>query len=356
MNKWQRLSTVDQFTAHLRAGLLSGHWTETMPGEHRLAEEFAINRKTVKAALQMLEKKGLLVGQGAGRRRKIVLPEDHAPVALRVALLVFDFPARGADYMIELEHQLEVAGHVPVFTDKTLEDLGMDAERVARFVKKTGADAWIVCSASREVLQWFVEYEKPAFALFGRRSTLPIAGVGPDQVKAGRLLVRRLVALGHQSIVTLVREPRRLPEPGQSERAILEEMAAHGILTGSYNLPAWEDTPEGFHRLLDELFRVSPPTALIIDEPFLFHAAKHHLARHGILAPAQVSLVCADPGPTFAWCRPTIAHLNWDYRPVVRRTVRWVDNVAKGKDDLRQTLTEIEIVEGGTMGPVPERG
>ena len=37
---------------------------------------------------------------------------------------------------------------------------------------------------------------------------------------------------------------------------------------------------------------------------------------------------------------------------MVRRAVRWVENVAKGKDDLRQTLTKIEIVEGGTMVPV----
>ncbi|MDG0993922.1 MAG: substrate-binding domain-containing protein [Akkermansiaceae bacterium] len=254
--------------------------------------------------------------------------------------------------MIELGHRLEAVGHVPFFTDKTLMDLGMDVRRVARYVKKTGADAWIVSSASRDVLQWFVEYEKPAFALFGRRSTLPIAAVGPDHVKADQLLVRRLVALGHQRIVILVQKHRRLPEPGQAERAILEEMQAHGIQTSSYNLPDWDNTPEGFNRLLDELFRVTPPTALIIDEPFLFHAAKDHLARHGIFAPDQVSLICSDPDPTFAWCRPTIAHFVWDYRPVVRRVVRWVENVAKGKEDQRQTLTKIEFVEGGTVGPV----
>jgi hypothetical protein len=37
---------------------------------------------------------------------------------------------------------------------------------------------------------------------------------------------------------------------------------------------------------------------------------------------------------------------------VLRRVVRWVDNVAKGKNDQRQTLTKIEFIEGGTMGPV----
>ena len=143
---------------------------------------------------------------------------------------------------------------------------------------------------------------------------------------------------------------RRAPGPGDAERAVLEEMAEHGLATGPYNLPDWDDTPEGFLRILDGLFSVTPPTALIIDEPFLFHAAKHHLAQRGIVAPAQVSLICTDPDPTFAWCRPSIAHLHWDSRPVVRRTVRWVNNMAQGKDDQGQTLTKIELVEGGTIG------
>jgi DNA-binding LacI/PurR family transcriptional regulator len=255
--------------------------------------------------------------------------------------------------MIDLCHRLEQAGHIPFYTDKTLEELGMDPGRVARLVNKTEADAWIVCAAPRDVLAWFTQYEKPAFALFGRRGSLPIAGVGPDHVKAIRLLIRRLIALGHKRIVTIARKPRRLPEPGQCERAMLEEMEVHGIPTGPYNLPAWDETPEGFHRLLDELFRISPPTALIIYEPCFYHAAKDYLARKGIRAPDQISLVCTDPDPTFAWCRPTIAHFEWDYRPVVRRVVRWAKNVAHGKDDHLKSGTESKFVVGGTIGPAP---
>ena len=41
-------------------------------------------------------------------------------------------------------------------------------------------DAWVIIAGSREVLEWFVEQQIPAFALFGRRDGLPIAGVGPD--------------------------------------------------------------------------------------------------------------------------------------------------------------------------------
>ena len=49
-----------------------------------------------------------------------------------------------------------------------------------------------------------------------------------------------------------------------------------------------------------------------------------------------------------------VAHIGWDYRPTVRRVIRWVNNTALGKDDRRQSFTKAEFVEGGTIGPVPK--
>ncbi|MCF7675244.1 MAG: hypothetical protein K9N23_09920 [Akkermansiaceae bacterium] len=54
-------------------------------------------------------------------------------------------------------------------------------------------------------------------------------------------------------IVHIVRAARRLPVPGMPERAFLEELAAHGVVTGAYNQPDWEETPEGFSALLERL-------------------------------------------------------------------------------------------------------
>ena len=121
--------------------------------------------ETVETALRLLEREGLLVGQGPGRRRRIVIPEGEIETTrLRVGLLVHDFD-RLAD---ELSHLLKEAGHIPVKPHKTLLDLGMDAKRVAGFVRQAEADVWVVFSASREVLVWFAEQETPVFALFGQ--------------------------------------------------------------------------------------------------------------------------------------------------------------------------------------------
>jgi DNA-binding LacI/PurR family transcriptional regulator len=355
MAHWQRLSTIDQFTAFLRAELLSGKWVNTMPGAHWLTAEFGINRKTVDAALQALENEGLLVGQGVGRKRKIVLPENYAAPVLRVAILDYDVMSQGLDYMLKLCLQLEEAGHTYFYTDKTLEDLGMNTRRLARYVKNIKTDAWIVCAGSQDILEWFAGQETPAFALFGRMAGLPLAGMKPDKTLPLREATRYLLGHGHSRISFLTHRELRLPQPGRSIRAFLAELEAAGIATGSYNMPDWDESPEGFVRLLDSLFDgPTPPTALILCEPILYHAAFHHLSQQGLRVPLDVSLICTDYDPYFTWCLPTVSHIRWDHNPLVRRVVRWTNNIAKGKDDRRQSFPKAKFVEGGTIGPAPE--
>jgi len=88
---------------------------------------------------------------------------------------------------------------------------------------------------------------------------------------------------------------------------------------------------------------------------FFFTIAQQQLARRGILSPEHVSLICSDPDPSFEWFLPRVAHIDWDPRPVVRRIVRWVEHVAHGKDDRRQSETKAEFIDGGTIGPAAGR-
>jgi len=341
-----------QVADHIREGLAGGRWRKTMPGRNVLAKELGVSRKTVESALKKLEDDGSLIGQGAGRPRRIAVPKDGIGVpAVRVALMVFDSPARGADYMIHLRHLLEDAGHAPFFPNKNLQDLGMDVNQVARYVKKIQADAWIVSAASQEILKWFSAQATPAFALFGRMTALPIAGVKPDKAPPIAAVTRQLLDLGHRRISALCRRQLRIPQPVKPLRAFLNELESAGIATGAFNLPDWKDSMAGFASVLDSLLGPTPPTALILDEAFLYHAAYHHLARRGLRVPEDVSLVCTDGDPTFAWCQPSVAHIHWDPQPVLRRILRWASNVSQGRHDLKQSVTRAEFIPGGTIGP-----
>ena len=348
-----RLRTyVEQVAEHLRSEILAGRWAGELPGEDRLGTELNVNHTTVGAAIRQLEQQGLLINRGAGRPRGILMPKNAAVPSLRIAILLYEGIDRKLDYMIDLQHRLMEAGHVPTIAPRALVDLKMDVKRVANLVGRTKADAWVIQSGSTEVLEWFSRQGVPASAFAGRRRGVKIAGSGPDKLPAARTAVQRLFELGHRRIVMIAREERRKPIPGLMERSLIHELESLGIATGPYNLPDWDDTLNGLYSLLGSLFRHTPPTALIIDEAPLYLAVELHLARLGLLAPEKVSLLCLDPSPVFRWHRPSVAHIRWDSRPILNQIVKWADNVARGVDDRRQTFTKAEFVEGGTFGPV----
>ncbi len=348
------LSITEQVAEHLRAEILRGRWTEILPGKHQFAAELGLNNKTIEAALRILEADGLVVPQGAGRNRRINPKGGKSSRALRIAFLTLDLAAdRKVDYMVDLHHTLFEAGHTVFYAPSDMAELRFDLKKIARLVEGCKADAWVVLAGSREVLEWFTQRPEPAFALFGRRQSLPIAGFGPHKTPAVAAATRKLIELGHHRIVLLCRKIRRLPAPGLSERTYLSELEAGGIRTGEYNLPDWEETNAGFQKCLEALFRVTPPTALIVDEASWFVAAMQFLIRRGLRVPADVSMICTDDDAAFACCDPPIACITWDTRPLVRRVLNWASNVSRGKPDLRQTTTPAAFVPGGSIAPPP---
>ena len=346
----------EQLADHLKEEIRAGRWTERMPGESWLLAHLHVGRETVRAAMVLLEREGVLVSEGQGKRRRILMGRDaSATKVIRLRIFLYETQSREDADNTSLLAQLLGAGIDAGFADKSLKDLGMDVDRVARYVRKNPADAWVVSAASREVLEWFAGQATPAMAMYGRHKGLPIAAAYPIMIPGMLTAVRRFIELGHKRIVMITREERRKPKVSRLEQAFLDELEAAGIRTGDYNLPGWRETREGFEQLLDELFRHSPPTALIFQEAALFVAARIHLADRDIATPGDVSMMVMENHAIFAWSGPTPSHLRWDYRPVVRRVVRWAKNVAAGKDDRRKVGTESKFVEGGTIGPVPGR-
>lgn len=353
MSKLKILSIPEQIAAHLRGEIASGRWGGRMPGRTEIAKELEVGITSVEAALRLLEWEGMLAPQGAGRVRQIAVANQSSDKRrLRIAILTYERSTPSEGIVSEMAHALRQAGHDAFFARTSMLELGMNLGRVAKLVGKTEADAWIVCSAPREITEWFSAQSKPAFALFGRRRGVKIASVGPDKSSAVAEVTRRLLEYGHQKIVCLVRPDRRLPAPGAPERAFLAEMTKHGITPGPYHLPDWEDGIESFQARLESLFLVTPPTALIVDEPMMVVATLQFLARKRLLVPEDVSLVSTDSDPSFQWCHPQITHVSWDHLPILRRTVKWADNMALEKIDYRETLTRAEFVAGGTIGPV----
>ena len=344
-------SAANQVAAHLRADIIRGRWTDTLPGVDRLAVELGVNRKTVDAAMRQLEQEGLLLRQGLRRSRRIIPSQGGGAHPLRVALLVWTPADRSWTYVVDLQHRLAEAGHVSFHTPKTLLELNMDVSRIAKMVARTKADAWVVVCGSVEVLAWFAQQKTPAFALFGGWRGLPIAAAGPDCRAAVEDGTRSLLKLGHRRIVMLIRRQHRQPIMGQLPKAFLTALATYNISASPYVLPDWEESAPGFQKCLANLFRVSPPTGLMVDEPELFAATYHFLAARGLRVPQDVSLIFLGHEPVFEWCVPTVTRMQQDFSQLVRCILRWANYVSRGKRDLRQHAFPAQFIPGGTVAP-----
>jgi DNA-binding LacI/PurR family transcriptional regulator len=314
-----------------------------------------VSPATIQIALRQLEGEGLLGTHGRGRSRTITA-HAGSQRSMRLGILLHDAPLdeqpQTSQVLFQIQHDLEAAGHEVFFSKKTQVQLNHDARRIIRHLSQNSADAWIVCAGSRELLEWFAEQTLPCIALYGRTDGLPLARTGPDKMAAYLAATRRLLVLGHRRIVLISSRSRRIPTPGNVEQAFLNELAAHGIVTGDYHLPDWEETPEGFFVLLKSMFRHAAPTALIIEQTPRVIAAVQFLAQRNIHVPGQVSLVCTDYDGTLTWCQTTLAHMQWDNAPIIRRIVRWVAALRKGHADHKIINYPAEFIDGGSVGPV----
>ena len=101
-------------------------------------------------------------------------------------------------------------------------------------------------------------------------------------------------------------------------------------------------------------FATTPPTALYIDEAPVLVAVRGPSCPRGIFAPGHVFPFPTRSGPLLNGANRQVAHIRWDSAPVVRRILRWVANVARGKEDRDRVYTKAEFIEGGTIKPAPD--
>ena len=359
MRPIHRVSILDQTVEHLREGLRAGRWHGELPGVLRLAAECAVSKDTMRAALRLLEKEGLLSAGRAGGRRTVlaasVATRASGARTLRVAILLHlpleKESAPLQQTLRDIQREMEAAGHTVAFAPKTQTELRFAPARIAKLVGATPADAWIVPAAPRPVLEFFAEQPLPAIALGGRSIGLEMASAGVDGTPALCDAARRLLALGHRRLVLICGREWRQPPGGRTVLAYTAELAAHGIAAGDFHLPDFEPTAAGLRALFESLFRVTPPTALIMETADYAVAAFAFLARRKLAIPRDVSLVCLYPDTSLQWCDPPVARLRHEDALVVQRVVRWCRAVARGQVDRAPVMVPAEFNGGGTICP-----
>lgn len=189
-------SVSEQIADFIKQEIQRGRWEEFFPGRNELAKQLDQAVMSVEMALQQLKNEGWLISQGAGRPRKVVnLAESNRVHSLRIAMMLYEPEAYSDGFYPRLLHLLREDGHNAFFVNTTQMGLGWSVKKLARKVKEVKADAWIICTPTKEFAEWFAQSGIPVFALFGRRRGLPIASSGPDKAAAIAEATRKLISL-----------------------------------------------------------------------------------------------------------------------------------------------------------------
>jgi len=353
MHTLKRQSLIEQTAGHLRQGFQSGQWQGHLPGVQRLAEALGVSKDTVRAALNLLEKEGSLKAQGAGKCRKIAPASDTAQkqrtlhMAILLPVPLRDDNAHSHRLILGIQNAIEADGHACTIV---IQPSGGSLRRIIALVTLTEADAWVVYAGSHELLEWFANKRLPALALGGRPLDLPMPRSRTVLVDAMNQCVDALVGLGHRRVVLIAPELWRQPTPNHTAEALHARLAVHGITSSEYNLPAWEETPEGLEKLLKALFFATPPTALLLAEPTYCSAVRAWLGEHGLHVPRDVSLVNLLPDPIFQLHRPAYTSFTWPESVHIHRIQRWLMALLSGQPDLEDFVAHAQFFPGGTIG------
>lgn len=347
---------------HIRNGIASGRWKSRLPGVRPLSIELGVSRETLRTALHRLETEGTLSPGGTSNPREIrVAVKKKQTGRLRVIVFLARkmelIDMSGRTLILNIIHDLEAAGHSASLVQQPHATDEPSPAALARMVREKPADAWIVFMGSMATLQWFSEQSFPSMALGGRCRDVHIAATGVSFNDAVALATRHLIELGHRRIVYICPKQTRHPTTSPLVLGFEKELRDAGIPIGAFNIPDWDESPAGFHRLLESLFQFTPPTAIIVWNALQVSACLTFFSARNLSVPRDISILSHTSDETILWQNHELGSCEfaWDPQRITRQVVRWVDLVATGDHPREQTVFHATFAPTKTIAPPPNR-
>lgn len=307
----RRLSLVAQTVDSLCEGIRNGHWQKFLPGERQLCESLQVSRRTLRPALEELQRMGLLEVTGRQRRRiKNGRASKAEPVAKKVigVLMPGSFlalPSRLAFVMDTLRAKLTAAGCVVQFHVNPACYTANPSRVLAEFVAEHPARVWIILSSQEPMQRWFARQKLTCLIMGSSAPGISLPSVDVDFHAtchhAGTVLWRK----GHHHIALVLNK-------GIYGGDIASE---EGLRDALKNLPQvriqvlrHDATTAHLCSLVDECLRApNPPTAYFVAGATHALTVAMHLMRRGRRIPKDVTVLSRDNDPILDAASPTIA-------------------------------------------------
>lgn len=358
----KRSSLVAQAADILRDGIERGDWRERLPGEHTLRVHLKIGRRTLREALDMLQREGRIV-VSQGKHRRIVSRSPRAApfkqtkaVGVLVGLPQFALSSFQLYLISELQEYLHDAG-VQVEIHSNPKFMGSNPSKALRnLMTRSSANCMILIAGTEELRRWFTQRQIPILSISGLlvdRSILPCVDVDWRMILCHA--VGTFLARGHRRIA-LLPSSWNAAETAFMDREFHAAFPASRLHSDVQPIVIHHEGKLDFlPTVLDAAWAAPhPPTALLVQTPRHVLTTMSHLAGIGVLAPRDVSLISMHHLPFLNDLCPKVAHYTFPWKTFAKRVCGLTRRmVTQGHLPEREFLITPEFQDGGTLAPPP---
>lgn len=355
----KRVSLSVQAADSIHKAIADGTWTEYLPSERRLCELFQISRPTIRTALRLLAKDGLIEIRQGRRNRLLSASRSTSRHRSRLVGLVTvqpiaHMPLATYQSISEMRAHLAEQGFATEIVVCPPDSARVQRRKVEEFVRQNRVFCCVLLSVGKELQQWFSARSVPALVIGSCHPAVKLPSLDIDQRAVCRHAAGIFLSKGHRRLALVV------PDSGiagdlASEQGFHEALKQHSSRDqASGTIVRHNGTAQSIGTRLDSLFNSAhAPTALLVAKPQHVFIVIIYLLKRGLAVPDTVSFIARDYDHLFETVSPPISHYTLQEDSYAHRLSRlMLKMVSQGYLKPEPNLITPKFFAGGTVKQV----
>lgn len=355
----KRPSLIERTVEVLRRHLHASEWADGLPAERVLSEQLQVSRPTLRLALQILQREGLVL-LSRHPRKWIPTRTHEAGASAKSQLVQFvscvafnDLSPSQMIQLYQLRRHIQDAGfRLEVTADARLNGR-MPGELLERMVKRTKACCWVLHQTTPFLQRWFSDRKLPSIVKGSCYEGITLPSFDFDYHAIVHHAVGHLLRLGHRRIALLVPRHHGAGEVLR-EQSFLRAFAELHCSDAYPTVLRHNATAGHIHSVLRHaLGPRNRPTALIASESMHALNALTLVLNQGLRVPGDLSLISCDDEGFLAHVSPSLTRYRIDWSGYARRLLRMIIKLAETGDLPRRAVRVIPTFDpGASVAPV----
>lgn len=341
----------------LRERLARGDWVHLLPGELELARELQVGRNTVRAALAVLEREGLIRTANGRRREVVVRAKRTRPTRVKTAVLLLPAPSQTLSpaallWIDHLRSRLQGADWRWLSVVEAAAFRRAPAPALEALAARHPGAVWILYRSTAAIQRWFEKSGTRAVIAGSCHPGVNLPQVDTDFRATSRHAAARLLGLGHRRLAVLAPV---VPFPGDEEslKGFQEGVDAVDD-AGLRRFPIRDSKASVIQALRGLLAARERPTCIFILDARHTATAMTFLTRQGVAIPAAMSLISRDHEGFLNLLVPEPARYERQPDAFAKKLEHLVIALQNGVPPKRpRQLLMPAFVRGETLAPLP---